>query len=80
MPNFGAKLQNNVLKGQAIYTVDQINLLDCKFLGELESHRLFKLSANHNWALPGCTVHFDWVIFWQAAALVLLMKYYSLAY
>ena len=47
-------------KAWAIYTVLQINLLIYKFFtGEMESHRLSKLSSNHNEALPGCTVHFD---------------------
>ena len=33
------------------------------FSGALENHRLSKLSTNQNVALPGCTVHFDWLKF-----------------
>jgi len=54
-------------EGRAIYTVLQLKL----FLGALESHRLSKLSTNHNRALPGCNVHFDWLRFWEAGAPVL---------
>ena len=45
---------------RSVRTVYQINLLDCKFLGALESH--------HNGSMPGCTVHFYWLKFWQASA------------
>ena len=30
-----------------------------------------KLPTNHNGALPGCAVHFDWLIVWKAGATVL---------
>ena len=33
--------------------------------GALESHQLSKLSTNHNWAFPGCTVHFNWLKVWK---------------
>ena len=32
-------------------------------MGALESHQLSKFSTNHNGALPGCAVHFDWLKF-----------------
>ena len=49
--------------------------LNCKFFestGEpLEIHWLSKLSTNHNGALPGCNVHFDWLIVRKAGGPVL---------
>ena len=40
-------------------------------MGALESNKLSKLSTNHNGALPGCTVHFDWLEVLKAGASVL---------
>ena len=38
------------------------------FSGALESHRLSNLLTNHNGALPGFSVHFDWLKVWKAGA------------
>ena len=42
--------------------------LTVSFSEALESHWLSKLPTNHNGALPGCTVEFDWLKVWQAGA------------
>ena len=38
------------------------------------SHWLSKFSTNHNGALPGCTVHFDWLKVWKGGGSVLPKK------
>ena len=49
------------------------------FSGALESHRLSNLLTNHNGALPGFSVHFDWLKVWKVGAPVLPKKQFSIS-
>ena len=50
--------KNRTIRGPPVHC-----FADLSDSGALESHRLSKLSTNQNVALPGCTVHFDWLKF-----------------
>ena len=50
----------------------QINILNFKFFkSNGECHGLSKILTNHNGALSGSSLHFDWLKVWKAGAQVL---------